>query len=155
MIVAQTFAHNHPQPGHLSGSPGPANCYAAHSMGPRAVDRVKSGHSGARDLTMEGEDCPSVGAELDMISVDPSLKLAVLVRPMEGTGKDIAVLRELNLLQRAARVICVLGVDRPVAGEVLHRCVVGDAGALRWASLRRALSIGKIGSQAEFLIGLA
>ncbi len=101
-----------------------------------------------------------VGAELDIVSANPTLKLAVLVGPMEAPGEDIAALANLDLLQRAAGILRIVGVDGPVAGEVLCGRVVADAIALRWAAGRRtwstleSVAVGKVGGQAELLVRL-
>jgi hypothetical protein len=46
-----------------------------------AVDAVQAGHTLWSDLAAKGKDVICVGAEFDVVPIDPALELAVLVRP--------------------------------------------------------------------------
>jgi hypothetical protein len=93
--------------------------------GVAALDAVLAGHVIAVDLAAEGDDGASVGGEFDVVDVDPALELAGLVRAFEVAGDDVAVLLELDGFEGAALLFDVLGVDGPVAGDIVGRAVVG------------------------------
>ena len=100
------------------------------------MDAVEAGHAVGGDFAAESEDVVGIGAEFDMVAVDPSLEFAVLVGAAEGSGDDVAVLGDFNRLEGTARFI-----------DVVRR---------RWSSCRRCwragaqlLSDGFVGGEGE------
>jgi hypothetical protein len=79
------------------------------------VNAIHAGHARCRDLSTKCQYLACVCAELHMIAVDPALQFAMLIRSMEGSRNNVAVLTELDLFQRTSRLACVVGVDGRVA----------------------------------------
>jgi len=70
--------------------------------------------------------------------VDPALNLSGLMRTFEVARDDIAVLDDLNVFQVASGPGDIVGVDYPVAGDVV-----------RWLSLHRLLRMHDLGGLEE------
>src|ERR1700748_1440100 len=85
-----------------------------------SVYTVHSRHPIRGDFTAESKYIARIRTELHMIAVDPALQMAFLVRPSEVAGNDVAILRDLNLLERTARLAYVIRINGPVAADV-HR----------------------------------
>ena len=129
------------------------------------MNAIKAGHPGSGNLPPESEDISGIGAELDATSIHPTLQLAMLPRTVEGAINNVAVLCDLNLFQRAARPVHVIGIDRPASGKVLGGWVFRAAGNRRrwrrdnaWGRRRptlRVVLVGEIGSKLELLVSLA
>ena len=82
------------------------------------MNAIHAGHARCRDLSTECQYLARVCAELHMIAVDPALQFSMLIRSMEGSRNNVAVLTELDLFQRTSRLAGVVGVDGPVARDV-------------------------------------
>jgi len=82
------------------------------------VDAIKTGHALRGNLATERKNVVCVGTEYDVVVVDPALELAMLVRSPEGARYDVTVLAYLDGLERASRLVDVVGLDGPVAGDV-------------------------------------
>ena len=78
-----------------------------------SVNAIQAGHAGRRDFPAEGKYIAGIRAELNMIAIDKALHLAMLMRPVEGARDNVALLHNLNRLQRASRLIRVIGVNGP------------------------------------------
>jgi len=80
-----------------------------------AVEAIHTGHACRCNFSAKGEYLVCIRAEFNMIASDHALHLAMLIGPVEGTGEDVALLHDLNRLQRASRPIGVICIDGPVA----------------------------------------
>ena len=69
----------------------------------------------------ERQHVAGIGAEFDVMDVDPALNLSGLMRAFEVTRDDIAVLDDFNRLQVASGPGDILGVDDPVTGDIVGR----------------------------------
>ena len=78
-----------------------------------SVNAIQAGHAGRRDFPAEGKYIAGIRAELNMIAIHKALHLAMLVRPVERTRDNVALLHNLHCLQRASRLIYVVSVDSP------------------------------------------
>jgi len=82
------------------------------------MNSIHAGHAGCSDFSAEGQHVVGIGAELHVVAADPTLQFAMLMGAMEGSGDDVAHLRDLDLFERASGLVRVVGVDGPVAREV-------------------------------------
>lgn len=81
-----------------------------------SVCGVHAAHPGRSDFPAEREHTAGVGAELHVVPLHPSLQLSVLMRPVKAARKNVAALRELDTLERTARLMSVLRKDGPGSG---------------------------------------
>jgi hypothetical protein len=121
---------------------------------------IHAGHPGCRDLSAESQDVVGIGAELHVVPADPALQFAMLMGAVEGSGDDVAHLRELDLFERASGLVCVVGVDGPVAREVGWRgwrrrgSGCGRVGR-RWSKRAVRMAIRNGGGSADLIVGLS
>jgi hypothetical protein len=73
------------------------------------------------NLTAEGEDVASPGAELDVMAVDGALNSSGLVGALEMSRKVMVVLIDLDVFLDRFAAVDVLGENRPVASDVVER----------------------------------
>src|SRR5271170_8017034 len=85
-----------------------------------AMNSVHSRHDVSVDPSSEREHVAGIGAEFDVMHVDPTLNLPRLVRAFEVARKDIAVLDDFNAFQIASSLGDIVGVYCPVAGDVVR-----------------------------------
>jgi hypothetical protein len=86
-----------------------------------ATNPVESRHRIALNLPTEGQHLTSVCTELHVMHIYPTLNLPGLMRTLEVTSQNTSVLHNLNGLQRASRLIDIVGVDRLVARNAVRR----------------------------------
>jgi hypothetical protein len=84
-----------------------------------ATNPVESRHRIALNLPTEGQHLTSVCTELHVMHIYPTLNLPGLMRTLEVTSQNTSVLHNLNGLQRASRLIDIVG--GPWAIDALHK----------------------------------
>lgn len=124
------------------------------------MNSIHPGHAGCRDIASEGEYIVCIGAELYVVSADPTLQFAMLMWPMECPRDDVADLRNLDLFERTSGLVCVVGVNGPVAGEVGRRgwgCGGrgSDVGGRRRRERTPLVTIRNSGRCTDLIVGLA
>lgn len=124
------------------------------------MNSIHAGHAGRRDLSSKGQHVVGIGAELHMVSVDPALQFSMLMGAVEGSGDDVAHLRDLDLFERTSGLVRVVGVDGPVAREVSRRGWgrrgSGSGGVGRRRNERTVLvTIRNGGRGTDLIVGLA
>src|ERR1700691_1811230 len=90
------------------------------------MNSVDSRHNISLDPSPERQHVAGIGAEFDVMDVHPALNLSGLMRTLEVARDDIAVLDDLNGFQVAPGPGDIVGVDCPVAGDVVRRLLCMD-----------------------------
>jgi hypothetical protein len=107
-----------------------------------AMNSVDSRHNIPLDPSPKREHVARIGAEFDVVHVDPPLNLSGLMRTFEVARDDIAVLDDFNGFQVAPGPGDIVGVDYPIAGDVV-----------RWVFLHRSLCMHDLWSLEEHQSG--